>query len=261
MSPSLRRHASEDSYPISTPLPIGTVAVEQPEESRARPTVIVIDPRPLTRHSVSQLLERSLTDATVVAVSHLSELLSDCATNPPPLRLIVLNVGGARVRDESFLNELALLRERLPDVPVVVVADRSHIEDVAEMLRRGVRGYIPTTLHPTVAIGAVRLVQAGGTFIPENAFLEMLDDGPPRRSGARELAPHHLPGAEFTPRQRDVLNLLKEGKSNKTIARDLHMQESTVKVHVRQIMKKLKAANRTQAVVIACQLDKEASDC
>jgi DNA-binding NarL/FixJ family response regulator len=247
-------HVQRNSLPVQTTPNI--VQSEHTDCAFSRPLVLVIDPRSLTRHSVSQLLERSMSDASVLAVSNIDELFANLSGAPCDHRLIVFNIGGGRVREEHFLNELSVLRERLPNVPVVVVAERSHLDDVAEVLRRGVRGYIPTTLHPSVAIGAVRLVQAGGTFIPENAFLEMLDETPPRRSTATDLGTQEMVGNEFTPRQNEVLKLLREGKSNKTIARELNMQESTVKVHVRQIMKKLKAANRTQAVVIASHLQK-----
>jgi DNA-binding NarL/FixJ family response regulator len=62
---------------------------------------------------------------------------------------------------------------------------------------------------------------------------------------------------DLTPRQKEVLQLLRKGKSNKIIAYELNMQESTVKVHVRQIMKKLKAINRTHAVFLASQIMEE----
>jgi DNA-binding NarL/FixJ family response regulator len=223
-----------------------------------RPLVVLIDPRPLTRHSVSQLLEHSMGEANMLAVAGPNELFAEHSEGCGDVRLIIYNIGGAEVRHGEFLRELALLNGRLPDVPVILVADRSHIDDVAEALRRGVRGYIPTTLDPSVAIGALRLVQAGGTFIPESAFREMLEQVAWRGAGEPGTAAA-MPGA-FTPRQCEVLDLLREGKSNKMIARDLNMQESTVKVHVRQIMKKLKATNRTQAVIIASRFEKTERD-
>jgi DNA-binding NarL/FixJ family response regulator len=130
-----------------------------------------------------------------------------------------------------------------------------------------VRGYIPTTFNPRVAVEAMRLVHAGGTFVPASA-LKQCGNGHRRVQGDRSevdepaaAPPVAAPGAEagngeallreLTPRQREVLRLLCEGKPNKIIAHALHMQEGTVKVHVRQIMKKLKATNRTQVAFLA----------
>jgi DNA-binding NarL/FixJ family response regulator len=101
-----------------------------------------------------------------------------------------------------------------------------------------------------MVIQVIRLVLAGGTFIPPGVLEagEASDDS----GDSQEFEPgprRYL--AELTPRQGEVFELLRQGKSNKLIAYELGMQESTVKVHVRQIMRKLKAINRTHAVFLA----------
>jgi DNA-binding NarL/FixJ family response regulator len=113
-----------------------------------------------------------------------------------------------------------------------------------ELLRDGVNGYIPTTLSTPVAIEALRLVWAGGTFIPP----DMLGHGP--GEGRSGISPADLDlnvPIELTVRQHAVLGRLRQGKSNKSIGAELGITEGTVKVYVRQIMKKLGASNRTHA--------------
>ena len=91
----------------------------------------------------------------------------------------------ADIYGQEFQRQLTVLRANLYDVPIIILADHSRTDDVAEALRRGVRGYIPTTLHPSVAIEALRLVQAGGTFIPASAFAHAVTPEPDRHKSLR----------------------------------------------------------------------------
>jgi DNA-binding NarL/FixJ family response regulator len=129
----------------------------------------------------------------------------------------------------------------LPDLSQTAMRQRtivmSNIEDIALIrmtLEQGVRGYIPLSLPLEVAIEAIRLVEAGGVFVPASSL----------------MAPSEGLHGTFTARQAAVVEALCKGKSNKRIAHDLNMCESTVKVHVRNIMKKLHARNRTEVALI-----------
>jgi DNA-binding NarL/FixJ family response regulator len=118
-----------------------------------------------------------------------------------------------------------------------------------ELLREGVKGYIPATLSPRVAIEALRLVCAGETFIPSDLLRYATDESrhsTPTSDGDCVLQ-------DLTARQNAVLKLLRCGKPNKIIAAELEITESTVKVYVRQIMKKLGAINRTHACYLLQQ--------
>ncbi len=129
--------------------------------------------------------------------------------------------------------------------------DRNDVGEVNRALAHGVRGYIPTSVEWEVAVAALRLISAGGIFVPADAFRSTaakLDDQP---EGERQ---RRSDGRDLTPRELSVIDLLREGKPNKLIARQLDMQENTVKVHVRNILKKLNAANRTHAVFVANRL-------
>jgi DNA-binding NarL/FixJ family response regulator len=99
-----------------------------------------------------------------------------------------------------------------------------------------------------VLMGALERICAGGTYVP-------LALSEPRVSGAVERA-RPTPWPELTRRQRDVLALVSEGKSNKLIGDALNMTESTVKAHVKQIIKRLHVANRTQAALMATRTNR-----
>src|SRR5205807_2037350 len=116
---------------------------------------------------------------------------------------------------------------------------------ILEAFENGARGYIPTaSTSLDLAIEIIRLVRAGGTFVPPSGLsLQKIN-----RKG---LTPRAVTNQEFTPRQMDVLGHLTQGKANKAIAHALAMSESTVKVHIRNIMKKMHATNRTEAACLA----------
>jgi len=123
-----------------------------------------------------------------------------------------------------------------------VLSDYEDAENIRQAFELGVRGYIPTSLASLVAVGAMHLVCIGGTFAPAAALLSHSDR--PQGSAGEPL----IEG--FTQRQAQILDCLRRGMANKLIAYELSMCESTVKVHVRNIMKKLKATNRTQVVYL-----------
>jgi DNA-binding CsgD family transcriptional regulator len=130
------------------------------------------------------------------------------------------------------------------------VAVVSALDDPLEAVRAlesGADGLLPATLAPDVATNALAFILTGGTFFPPEALRAA--SGGSRLGGVdrRARAGRH----DLTPRQQDVLELLGRGLANKCIARQLDMQESTVKVHVRQIMHKLGVSNRTQVALIA----------
>ena len=115
-------------------------------------------------------------------------------------------------------------------------------------LKAGVRGYIPTSTPLPIAMEAMRLVSAGGTYIPAECVLAA------STTAIWQPTSHISNQNPFTTRQLQVVEALRRGKANKLIAYELNMCESTVKVHVRQIMKKLNARNRTEAAFKASQL-------
>ena len=142
------------------------------------------------------------------------------------------------------VNTLTKLSELFPGIPVIILADKTDPELALTAIRHGARGYIPFTMGFDIAVEAVRFVLAGGTYVPLDCVLATGGSGiaagqPPPSVGA------------VTGRELAVVRAIQQGKSNKVMAYHLNMCESTVKVHVRNIMKKLKARNRTEVAIKA----------
>jgi DNA-binding NarL/FixJ family response regulator len=155
------------------------------------------------------------------------------------------------------LQEIAAIRQTLGAAPLIMLSDLedSHqLNVIRGALRAGANGFISTrSTGLAMTLSAIRFVQAGGTFAP----LEMLlaDASAPPAAAPVAVSPYRL-----TARQKAVLAQLQQGKANKIIAHELGMSESTAKVHIRNIMRKMGATNRTQAAFNALKLCSERGD-
>jgi two-component system nitrate/nitrite response regulator NarL len=154
---------------------------------------------------------------------------------------------GAATSEHIDLEEIELLRGGMPDTPIVVTAESDNPQRARLILGAGTRGFLPSTLSLKVLMGALDLVLAGGIYVPSS----LIDPTPVRVAPMPTPRAPGEPWNELTRRQRDVLALIAQGKSNKLIADALAMSESTVKAHVKQIIKRLRVANRTQAALLA----------
>jgi DNA-binding NarL/FixJ family response regulator len=159
------------------------------------------------------------------------------------LSLIIYYSHATNASDSTLTEALLKLREGFPDTPIIVLSDAEddhQRKTIRTALNSGAHGFIPTrTTGMHIALAAIRLIKAGGTFAPLDLLLTNRPDHAP--SPLAPAAPNGL-----TSRQISVLAHLQEGKANKVIARELGMSESTVKVHVRDIMRRMGAANRTE---------------
>jgi DNA-binding NarL/FixJ family response regulator len=137
--------------------------------------------------------------------------------------------------------KLISFKKLLSIVPVIILSDAENPNSLAEIYESGARGFIPTDTTLEQLIEIVGLVCVGGIFVPLSSLSLRKSEGP---------APTAEPGPsnEFTRNELAVFDRLKAGKANKTIAYELGLSESTVKVHIGRIMKKLKVTNRTQIV-------------
>ena len=232
-------------------LPIATSSsnsYKKEASGRLSQRVALIDPKPLTRRSIADLLAKAFPESAVVAASTCDELLAiDEGRIGTPI-LVVAYIRSSGFSSTYVQSALELLRVRLPEALTVVLADRDDVAEVNRALAHGVRGYIPTSVECGVAVAALRLISAGGTFVPPDALRATTAKPDDQPEGERQ---RRSDGLDLTPRELSVIDLLREGKPNKLIAAQLDMQESTVKVHVRNILKKLNAKNRTHAAFVA----------
>jgi DNA-binding NarL/FixJ family response regulator len=210
-------------------------------------TVALVGGRRFRELCLARFLEMS---GVRIKIGEIENLRESLAAQEGAIDLVVIDTGDHTCSDPSIAAILACLGEILPSVPVVVVSDREDWSAVFDALSHAVRAYFPSSLDPDILPETLRFVQRGGTFIP----FDVLINAPMHRRRAQGAEARRTETRDLTPSEQRVLELLKKGKPNKVIARELDIEETTVKVHVRRIMKKLNAANRTQAALVAQQM-------
>jgi DNA-binding NarL/FixJ family response regulator len=210
-------------------------------------TVALVGGRRFRELCLARFLEMS---GVRIRIGEIENLRESLVAQEGAIDLVVIDTGDHTCSDPSIAAVLACLGEVLPGVPVVVVSDREDWSAVFDALSHEVRAYFPSSLDPDILVETLRFVQRGGTFIP----FDVLINAPMHRRRPQGAEARRTETRDLTPSERRVLELLKKGKPNKVIARELDIEETTVKVHVRRIMKKLNAANRTQAALVAQQM-------
>ena len=218
---------------VSTPSEV--ILRDDLENSATRSSILLVDERALDRECLAKAMLAYLLDHEFIAVGSIDEW-NAVRDLHPPVGGILLNLGARRAGDASVVSEIQRLHDEFEGVPVVVLSDADDPPHVLQILGLGARGFIPSSVGVHVCVEALRLAVAGGTFVPAST-LQALGEV------KGEVSPF---AGLFTPRQEAVVEALRKGKANKTIAYELDMCESTVKVHIRNIMKKLNATNRTQ---------------
>ena len=209
-------------------------------KSRFEGSLVLIDQRALDRECLAKTLGDRGLCMEVSAVGSVEEWRRQQA-HFPPVEAVLFNIGNRRAEDAILANEIARLQTEFKSLPVIVLSDNEDLAQIVKMLEYGVRGFIPSCVGVSVCVGAIELAVAGGVFIPASSVLAMRHLLTTSSSAeTRNLS------AMFTARQEAVVEALRKGKANKIIAYELKLRESTVKVHIRNIMKKLKATNRTE---------------
>jgi DNA-binding NarL/FixJ family response regulator len=219
--------------------------------------ILIADDHRLVIEAVKAKLSEIEPDIEFVLAMSVDELLAG-ASDDIDLAVIDLNMPGAE--GQAHVDEI---RRRHPAVPVIVLSGYEDPAIMRSALERGVLGFIPKAYSPEVMLSAVRLVLAGGVYVPPM----MLSAVPPgivagvaagdaaQRASAAAAAQtlEHLRSV-LTERQVEVLQLLSQGKPNKLIGRALGISEGTVKIHLAAIFRALNVRNRTEAVVAAQSL-------
>ena len=215
--------------------------------------ILVVDDHPLIRAAVRNVLTQLETDVAVHEAQNCPAALALVDAHPDfTLVLLDLHLPGM-----GGLDALSILRERYPEIPVVVLSAADDRDSVLQALDRGAMGFIPKSSSNDVMVSALRLVLAGGIYLPPEVLAASSVGtthaaSPPAFPTARPTtAPADL---GLTERQAQVLALMVQGKPNKLICRELGLAESTVKIHITAIFKALKVSNRTQAVIAAGRL-------
>jgi DNA-binding NarL/FixJ family response regulator len=210
----------------------------------AESAVAIVDPGRLRRECLRLAMAQHSPARHVTEAGSADELIH-LVNSGSHFDLILV---GAATSEHIDLRQVEALRRTLPDTPLVVVAETDNPQRARQILSTGARGFLPASLSLRVLMGALDLVLAGGVYVPSS----LIEANPTRPGGTWQGSTQPAePWSELTRRQRDVLGLISQGKSNKLIADALTMSESTVKAHVKQIIKRLNVANRTQAALVA----------
>jgi DNA-binding NarL/FixJ family response regulator len=192
--------------------------------------ILIADDHNLVRDTISLFLEAE-GKAEVQTASNLDEAI-EIVADGPPFHMVMLDF---QMPGMQGLEGLSRMLSATPDVPVAVISGNASPQVAQEAIARGASGFLPKTLGAKSMMSAIRLMAAGEIFVP----FDFMNQDDPKRV------------ANLTERETQVLGGLCEGKSNKEIARDLDLQEVTIKLHVKMLCRKLEAKNRTQAAMIA----------
>ncbi len=216
--------------------------------------ILVVDDHQLFREGLRFILEGLGKDVTVVEAESFGRA-RELTSKHKKFDLVIADL---LLPGEDGFEGLKELRNNLPDAAVVVVSMLEDRNDVIRALECGASGFIPKSSSSEVMLSALRLVFAGGLYLPPSLLTDAgtaAVQRPGRTDGARPGATR-IRSDVLTPRQHDVLDELGTGKSNREIANELGLAVGTVKVHVTAILKALGVKNRTQAVLAASEMDR-----
>jgi DNA-binding NarL/FixJ family response regulator len=211
--------------------------------------VLIGDDHRLFRDGIRLQLQEFGEAVSVVDAANFSEVFAGLRdADDMDLALIDLGMPGMDWREA-----LGVLARDYPSLPVVVVSATDDRGVIMAALELGVAGYIPKTSSGEVMINALRLVLAGGVYLPQEILAHAGGFGAARERSENAEFPGNA-SSGLTPRQLEVLRLIADGKSNKEIGSLLGLSDSTVKTHISSILRTLKSSNRTQAILTASRM-------
>ena len=202
---------------------------------------VIADDHPMVRDALASALRSAYPSAAVTYAGTLGEAQAALAAAPETDLLILdLDMPGMQ-----GLAGLAALRAGHPTVPIAIVSATTNPAAMRQAIEMGAAGFIPKLSPSERFLEVVRAILSGTVWLPPEASDEALAETD------RDIAGRI---ARLTPQQHRVLALMAEGKANKVIAYELQITEPTVKAHVTEILRKLGASSRTQAVITAQRL-------
>jgi two-component system nitrate/nitrite response regulator NarL len=206
--------------------------------------VLLVDDHTLFRSGIRSLLQRHA-DVTVVGeAADGAEGIKRALQLQPDVVLLDLNMPGM-----SGVETLQLMLQDCPERVVIMLTVSEDADDLAVALKAGASGYLIKNIDADYLMRAIRRAAAGETVVAEamtGKLVAQLQRGAQRSEPASELD-------KLTPREKEIIACLARGESNKGIARTLDLAESTVKIHVQNVLKKLKLTSRVQAAVFAVE--------
>ncbi len=203
--------------------------------------ILIADDHALFRDGLALRLEQIAPEAVILQASNYAQIFKFIKSDSD-IAIIILDI---EMQDMPWMEALQEMRKLLPQTAIVVVSASEDGRTIRSVMSTGVKGYIPKRSDIKVFDNALKLILDGGTYVPP-----VLINNPP----INNLSTKSTGLKTLTNRQSQVLDLIAQGKSNKQIAYDMGVSESTVKLHINALLRSLHVSNRTQAVVTAQKL-------
>lgn len=217
--------------------------------------VLIADDHRLIIEGVKIKLAELDPNVEAVVAMNLEELDRAVAAHADELDLALVDIA---MPGTQGYQHVARLRTQAPALPVIVLSGSEDVDLMRSLIDLGVLGFIPKAYSPEVMLSAIRLVLAGGIYIPPLLLANAQAQGwqPDTPAVPAHDSNRSIDGLRnlLTERQIDVMRLLSQGKPNKLIARDLGISEGTVKIHLAAIFRALNVRNRVEAVVASRKL-------
>ena len=203
---------------------------------------LIVDDHPVVRFGVKHILDAEPDIEVVGDLDGIRGIEDALSSLEPDVILLDLELG-----DIQGVDALRQVRDIAPNLKVIVYTSHDEEEYIIQAAELGVDGYLLKGSPKEEIVGAVRSVNEGGSAIESKVAAKLMSHMSNRSAKAKQ------PVVEFSKREKQVLKLLADGKTNRDIGATLFISESTVKFHVHAILSKLDATNRTEAVSMAVQ--------
>jgi two-component system nitrate/nitrite response regulator NarL len=206
--------------------------------------VLPVDDHTLFRSGIKSLLQRNDDFEVVGEAGDGLEGIKRVRSLKPDVALLDLHMPGV-----SGLEAVKVISEEMPEVNVLMLTVSEDAQDLMDALRAGASGYLLKNIETATLIEAIRKAAQGESVVSQQMTAKLIQGvrNPPKQEAAA------VERDRFSPRERDILASLAQGESNKEIARKLDLAESTVKIHVQNIFKKLNMSSRVQVALYAVE--------
>ena len=212
--------------------------------------IVIVDDHAIMRRGMAHVVEHGFPDADVVETGSASAALD--AMHEQVVDVVLVDV---RMPDLDGLDLLRAMKSGWPDVPVIMLSTHEYAPYLKRALSDGAAGYLLKDATLEDLGQAIDAAISGGGRIPQRALRTMFED----LASSGSVARSRPTGYHLTQREHEILALLSEGRSNRSIAQNLYVSEETVKGHLAAIFRKLGVTNRTQAAMMAVELGVERS--